>query len=369
MALIYDGTLGLTYPDNSIQNTAATGFGFKNRIINGAMVIDQRNAGATTTPTVDAYTIDRWQSAIGGASGWITFQQNSGNAPTTQGFTQCLKMLSTGANTPASGTISVLQQRIEGYNIADFALGTASPKTFTFSCWAYASVAGTYSVVFANNDITRAYGSTYTLTANTWTYVTATIPGDTSGTWQTGTSIGMRVIFSLGTGSSNSISAGSWQTVSGNAYNVTGTTQLSATNGATLYITGVQLEKGSTATSFDYRPYGYELLLSQRYAYVFSGTTAGDRIGSGFIFSATGAIITLPLPVTMRVAPVISGTPSPITLNDSLQAYNTTSVTLNSSSVSFAALSAVSTGMNVGRGCQVYFTNTQANTLILSAEL
>jgi hypothetical protein len=193
------------------------------------------------------------------------------------------------------------------------------------------------------------------------------VPGPTSGTFNTTNAGGIIIDFSFTTGVAQQGTPGVWQ--SGYKQGAVGQVQIMSTNGATFYITGFQFEKGSTATSFDYRPYGYELFLSQRYAYVFSGTTAGDRIGSGFIFFSSGAIITLPLPVIMRAAPVISGTPSPITLNDSLQAYATSSVTLNSSSVSFAALAAVSSGMNVGRGCQAYFTNTQANTLILSAEL
>jgi hypothetical protein len=344
------GTVVADQIQTSVSNTslgAGNATSFKNRLINGNMAIDQRFAGAATTPTTDQYTIDRWQAASGTAGTWITFQQNSGNAPTTQGFTQCLKMLSTGANTPASGSIYVLQQKIEGNNIYDFALGTASAKTFTFSCWMYVSVAGTYGVVFTNNNITRAYGSTYTLTANTWTYVTATVAGDTTGTWDTGTNTGMRVIFSLGTGSGNSISSGSWQTVSGNAYNVTGTTQLSATNGATMYITGAQVEVGSFATGFDYRSYGTELALCQRYYYKVSGNSSNQStlmmIG-GVETSSNFGVGGITFPSPMRATPTMSfnnmgaycasnsgGTPS-LTTNRSSQNIGSAYITVTGSS-------------------------------------
>jgi len=273
---------------------------FRNKIINGAMVIDQRNAGGSVTPSGDQYTVDRWQIAIGSSGAWVSVQQNSGNAPVNQGFAQCLKLTSTGANTPSSGSIHVLQQRIEGNNIADLCFGTANAKTITLSFWVNQSVTGTYGGVVTNNGITRAYGFTYTInSANTWEYKTATIPGDTTGTWVIDNGIGMRVIFNTGSGSGQCITAGSWQTGTGGIYGVSGVQTLSSTSGATMYLTGVQLEAGTVPTSFELRSYSKELLMCQRY-YELTG------FGNIAIFeSGSTYVMNLVYKVTKRAQPSI----------------------------------------------------------------
>ena len=131
----------------------------------------------------------------------------------------------------------------------------------------------------------------------------------------------------------------------------------------------VQQELGTVATPFEFRPFSVELALCQRYCYAITGPTGGDRIGSAFIFSATGGIITIPLPVQMRIAPSLVGTPSSITLNDSIAAYTqSTAVTINGSGKQFVSLAFTSSGMTAGRGAQAYFSSTADNRIILSAE-
>ena len=236
---------------------------YRNRIINGAMVIDQRNAGASVTPVDDGFVVDRFKFNVSQASK-ITAQQNQGSVTPPVGFKNYLGITSSSAYTVGASEKFVVWQGIEGFNVSDLAWGTANAKTITLSFQVYSSLTGTFGGSLANNGFNRAYPFTYTISsANTWTTVSVTIAGDTTGTWTTDNSIGIRVYFSLGTGSTYSGTAGSWANTG--YFSATGATSVVGTNGATFYITGVQLEKGSTATSFDYRPYGTEFMLCQRY--------------------------------------------------------------------------------------------------------
>ena len=260
MTISFSGTSGLTFPDNSTQATAATGFGFKNRIINGAMVIDQRNAGASVAMTGGIYITDRWRSYASVASK-LTAQQSS---TSSTGFVNSLLFTSQSAYTQSATDEFLIEQRIEGLNVSDLAWGTANAASITISFQVRCSVTGTFSGSVSNSSQDRNYPFTFSInSANTFETKSVTIAGDTSGTWLTTNGIGIRVKFNLGTGSTYLQTAGAW--TSSYANGATGSVALVNTNGATFYITGVQLEKGSTATSFDYRPYGTELALCQRY--------------------------------------------------------------------------------------------------------
>jgi hypothetical protein len=279
-------------------------FGFKNRIINGAMVIDQRNAGASVTPTSGAftYTVDRWSGYASQASKY-TVQQNAGSVTRPAGFTNYLGVTSSSAYSVVSGDIFMLTQPIEGFNVADLNWGTSNAQTVTLSFWVRSSLTGTFGGVLQNGSANRSYPFTYTISsANTWEQKSVTIAGDTSGTWLTNNGAGIYLCFGLGVGSAYSGSAGAW---SGSAlYSATGAVSVVGTNGATFYITGVQLEKGSTATSFDVRPYGTELALCQRYYYrVSTGTTSGFLSSSGQWYSSTAGGVITTFPVTMRTRP------------------------------------------------------------------
>jgi hypothetical protein len=239
-------------------------FGFKNRIINGAMVIDQRNAGAEVNPAVNGtYYLDRW-CISSGAAGKLKIKQNAGAVATPSGFINYLGVTSLSAYSVGASEQFGVYQPIEGLNIADLNWGTANAQAITISFVVYSSLTGTFGGSIRNSSADRSYPFTYTISAaNTWETKTVTIAGDTSGTWLKTNGVGMYVYFGLGVGSTLSGTAGSW---AGTNYpSATGATSVVGTNGATFYITGVQLEKGSTATSFDYRPYGTELALCQRY--------------------------------------------------------------------------------------------------------
>ena len=300
MTIAYSGD-NITFPDNSVQNTAATGFGFKNRLINGAMVIDQRNAGASVSASGSTtFFTDRW-SILENTDGTATGQQTT-TAPT--GFSNSLLFTVTSADSSLTTTQqAIIRQPIEGFNTSDFGFGTANAQTVTLSFWVRSSVTGTFSGSLRNSANDRSYPFTYTISAaNTFEQKTVTVAGDTSGTWIGATNgIGLEVIFSLGAGPDRSGTANAW--AAANLVAATGATNLMATNGATFYITGVQLEKGSTATSFDYRPYGTELALCQRY---FQKT---DRI-MGYLINTTSTTrrTYVPRTVTMRATPTESGT-------------------------------------------------------------
>jgi hypothetical protein len=278
----------------------SNGLFFRNRIINGDMRIDQRNAGASITlSTTTQYPVDRFASYKGTSGATVTAQQSS-IAPT--GFVNSIVYTVSTGSAPAAGDINAVWQQIEGTNLADLGFGTANALTVTFSFWVRASVTGTYCVSLANGAGNRFYLATYTVnSANTWEYKTVTIPGDTAGTWLTTTGIGMQVLWDLGYGSNFNGTAGSWG--SSAIRRTSGAVQLVANTGATLYITGVQLETGSVATPFERRPYGTELMLCQRYYYrVYGdGTNPQAYISNGI--STTQSQANTPFPVTLRTRP------------------------------------------------------------------
>mgnify|MGYP007100055126 CR=1 FL=1 len=258
---IADGGTGASTAAGARTNLGLDGFvNMKNRIINGAMMIDQRNAGASVTPVNAEYTLDRWQFSTL-AAGKATIQRST---VTPSGFVNSLLATSTSAYTIGASEFVSFRQFIEGLNISDLAWGTANAKTVTLSFWVRSSLTGTFGGALSNSAADRSYPFSYTISAaNTWEQKSITIAGDTSGTWLTTNGIGIAVRFSLGAGSTYSATAGVW--AAGTFVSATGATSVVGTNGATFYITGVQLEVGSTATSFDYRPYTTELQLCQRY--------------------------------------------------------------------------------------------------------
>jgi hypothetical protein len=283
--------------------------GFRNRIINGDMRIDQRNAGASVTPAnaTVTYTLDRW-FVFEDTDGACSIQQVT-DAPT--GFVNSLKFTTTTADSSLSASQRVfLSQRIEGFNTADLAWGTASAAPVTLSFLVKSSLTGTFGGALQNGAFNRAYPFTYTISAaNTWEQKTVTIAGDTTGTWTTNNTSGIQVAFGLGVGTDNSGTAGSW--AASNLQSATGAVSVIGTLNATWQATSVQLEKGSTATSFDVRPYGTELALCQRYynkSYSID-VTPGTNTGAGAwrSVSAAGAgWVNFDFPVEMRAVPTIT---------------------------------------------------------------
>jgi hypothetical protein len=317
--LTFDGT-NLTAGGINTPNT----FGFKNRIINGNMAIDQRNGGASITPTNTQYSVDRWQSFVSAASKF-TIQQNAGSVTPPVGYVNYLGATSSSAYSVASGDYFTIQQRIEGLNVADLAWGSANAKTITLSAWVYSSLTGTFGGAISNSAQNRSYPFTYTISsANTWTQISVTITGDTTGTWLKDNGNGMFIVFSLGTGTTYSGTAGSWAAT---AYlSATSAVSVVGTSGATFYITGVQVETGTKATSFDFRDYGRELILCQRYYQIITGFMTASGSGS------TGVGAAVYFAPQMRTSPTVS-------LSAALQVTRalTSDFTQSSSNIAIAA--------------------------------
>ena len=269
---------------------ASNDFGLKNRIINGDMRIDQRNAGASVTlDTNTRFIVDRF-FAEDDSSATVTGVQST-TAPA--GFINSMLFTVTTADSSITASENCqIRHWIEGLNVADLGWGTANAQTVTLSFWVRSSVTGTHSGALLNSASNRNYVFSYTInSANTFEYKTITIAGDTSGTWLTTNGRGIGLFWNLGSGSTFLGTAGVWG--SSVLFGATGSVQLFSTLNATFYITGVQLEKGSTATSFDYRPYGTELALCQRYfekSYdmgIVPGTSTDNCIGGQGIAIAT----------------------------------------------------------------------------------
>ena len=300
--------MALTQVDQGLLSSTAQYTGFKNRLINSAMVIDQRNAGASVTVSSDVYTLDRWQAVQSQASKY-TVQQNAASVTPPTGFINYLGATSSAATSLGASDYFFLQQIIEGLNIADLAWGTANASTVTLSFWVRSSLTGTFGGSLANSSGNRSYPYTFSISsANTWEQKSITIAGDTSGTWLTTNGSGIKLRFGLGVGTTYSGTANAW--AGANYFSATGATSVVGTSGATFYITGVQLEKGSTATSFDYRPYGTELALCQRYyynSYPNGGSGTGHTFAGGVIPSALSiAECCVGFPVSMRATPTVT---------------------------------------------------------------
>jgi hypothetical protein len=251
----------LTVNGNNIS--AVNSLGFRNRIINGDMRIDQRNGGASVTPLDGQYTLDRWAGFRSQASKF-SVQVNAGSVTPPAGFTNYAGVVSLSAYSSLSGDYFGFQQSIEGFNSADLGFGTAAAQAVTLSFWVRSSLTGTLGGALRNSGNTRNFCFSYSVAAaNTWEFKTITIPGDTTGTWLTNNNLGIQVWFDLGSGSSLTGATGSWSATQ--IIRPTGSVSLVGTNGATFYITGVQFEAGSVATPFERRDYGRELMMCQRY--------------------------------------------------------------------------------------------------------
>ena len=336
--------------------------GFKNRIINGAMVIDQRNAGASITPTATVYSVDRWQAVVNVASK-ASFDQTT-TAPT--GFTNSMLVTSLSAYSVAAGEIVTYRQQIEGFNIDDLGWGTASAATITVSFWVRSSLTGTFGGSIKNGGSTRSYPFTYTISvADTWEQKSVTIAGDTSGTWPTDNTSGLILSFGLGVGSTTSGTAGAWATANYNS--ATGATSVVGTNGATFYITGVQLEKGSTATSFDYRPYSAELAMCQRYYYKLTATSAFTGFASGYIDASTTGAFIFKHPVTMRSAPTASI--STVRVFTSPTANAATAIANSYFGPDSGYMTVTTSGMTAGQGAGIGANNSTSGYIDFASEL
>jgi hypothetical protein len=346
MAITLDGTNGITTPDlnatgeinaDIISNEAGTGapnfpnglsvnsnplptagpLSNRNKIINGAMVIDQRNAGAAVTPTGSAYLLDRWAASLSQASK-LTFEQST-DAPV--GFKNSLKITVASSFSPAAGDFFNIAQVVEGNNVADLEWGTADALTATVSFYAKVSVAGSYAVTVWSGNGDRNYTTDVALTTS-WAKYSIVVAGLTSGTVDAGTGAALRVAFDFGSGSDFQTTAGSWQTGNYDINTTSSTKFVSQSSGATFYLTGVQLEVGDTATPFEHRPYGQELALCQRY---FQPIT--HYVGTSQ--SATEYLASYRFSTPMRASPTVTLVNNTFGITSNAADFQTTNASIN----------------------------------------
>jgi hypothetical protein len=327
---INDASGGVLAPISSVM---------RNRIINGAMTISQRNGTSSVAVGVGStYVLDRWVNFRDSSGGAYSVQQDAGAVTPPAGFNDYLGITVTATDTFGSaGTQFNLAQFIEGFNTADLDFGKSTAKAITLSFWVQSSLTGTFAGGISNSAGDRSYVFTYTInSANTWEQKSVTIAGDTTGTWLTNNGIGIRTIFSLGTGATNQGTAGVW--AGSYVYNTSAAVKLLSTSGATFYITGVQLEVGTQATSFEYRQYQQELALCQRY-YETMGIGTGGTCRSNTFCSATR------FAVPKRASPTVA------VLNSTLSFSNGsgTAITLTGSTLGGAA------GISANGVCQDIF--------------
>jgi hypothetical protein len=307
---------GLTYP-------TAGPLSNRNKIINGDMRIDQRNAGASVTAVTNTAQLDRWKTFFTG-NGVFTVQQ-SNTVPNNTFSKSVVLTVTTDDSSISSGEDYGYVQFIEGYNIADFAWGSASATDITLSFWVRSSVDGTWVASIYNSDGTRCYPATFSISAaDTWQKISLTIPGDTGGTWNSTNGTGMVVRIDLGSGSNFNGTANSWNTAGGYVgLRIPGSVNWISNSGATFYLTGVQLEAGTVATPFEHRNYGDELARCERYyAKTFNSDVApAQNAGVSGALGASASVTGMPvaavwcLPVRMKSTPSVITTYNPIAAN------------------------------------------------------
>jgi hypothetical protein len=351
----------LTQVSAALLSSEANAQGFRNRIINGDMRIDQRNAGASVGGN-NNYTLDRWQALVS-ASGKYTVQQDAGAVTPPAGFTDYLGVTSSSAYSVSSGDYFTINQRIEGFNCADLNWGSANAQTVTLSFWVRSSLTGTFGGSLRNSASNRSYPFSYAVSsANTWEYKTITIAGDTSGTWLVTNGVGIDLNFSLGAGTAFSGTAGAWN--GNNNFSATGAVSVVGTNGATFYITGVQLEAGTVAEPFERLDYGRQLIQCQRYYERFgTGGVGGSRTSTGFSMN-------FKFQVAKRTSPTVTHLANYSLLIPGVAAFTCTGISAQWSVPTGVQLTVTSSSGASSAGLAVLYGDSEASeNLAASAEL
>lgn len=296
-------------------SSAFGSIGTRNRLVDGDMRVDQANAGAVVAVTAGTFVgPDKWKVTNGPGTATFNMQQLAATPPA--GFVNYMNVTVTAADAaPLAASVYYIVQHVEGTYIPDLGFGTASATNVTLSFWVRSSVTGTYSGAIVNGAANRSFCFTYAIaSAATWQYQTVTMPVDNTGTWSTSTGLGLRLRLDLGSGSTFRQASGSWTAT--NMVGVTGTVQLVVTNGATFDLTGVQLEPGTSASSYELRPFTDILQQCQReYWKTFNLATApvqnaGAGTGELQFNAAVAAVATdhgySSFPTVMRAVPALT---------------------------------------------------------------
>ena len=312
------GSMAFEDRNNYVTKTNPIYQPYRNLIINGDMSIAQRGTSATSVSSSGYHSLDRFRFGFNETDELVATISQDTDVPSGQGFANSMKFeVTTPETTLASDEILQINHRIEGQNTQNLKYGTSSAESLTLSFWVKSSITGTYVITFKNNDPsagTRLNVNTYTInSANTWEKKTITITGDTTANtnFVNTNAKGLELLWSLasggsyqGTSSSGWTSYGASKLFNGQSANVI------TTSGATWYITGVQLEVGTSASDFEFLPVDVNLARCQRYYWNYvNGTDNEIGIGAYQTSSEVNAIIMFPQ--TMRGNPtldIVTGT-------------------------------------------------------------
>jgi hypothetical protein len=268
-AKIVDGTI----VNSDISTTSAITLNklsgnpnFRNIVINGDMQVAQRNTSVASITTDGYYTLDRFNFIPSSMGTWTMSQ--STDVPTGEGFAKSLKLDCTTADaSPSAGDLLVLQQKLEGQNLQYLKKGTANALSLTASFWVKSTKTGTFICELADEDNTRSVSGTYTvITTNTWEKKTITFPADATGAFGNDSGPSLQLNFWLGAGTT--YTSGTLQTTWGtltSANRAVGQVNIADSTSNDWYVTGVQLEAGTSATDFEFMPFDIDLVRCQRY--------------------------------------------------------------------------------------------------------
>ena len=298
--------------------------GRRNKVINGAMQFSQRTtseSGLSSSNTVRV--LDRFQVRINSTGTW-TVSQSSESPP---GFAYSMRWQCTTADANLGASdFMYMAHRFEGQDVQDLAKGTGSAKPVTVSFWVRSTVTGSYSFRLVDNQNNRQIGQNYTVyQADTWEYKTMTFAGDTTGALTNDNSNRFSMMWWLAVGSTRTSGAipTSWETLTTADEGAGQTANIASSTSNNFYITGIQLEVGRNATEFEYRSYGEELALCQRYCQLIPNNGVSGRIAMGTWSNATTARVLCWLKTTMRATPSVFSVPNRgRMLRESINWYN-----------------------------------------------
>ena len=310
MAITRIGNIASTIPDDSIQNAKFSNIvQSKNIIINGDMSIAQRGTSATGITGSGYYTVDRFQIGSAGSSGGTFTMSQDTDVPTGQGFATSLKMDCTTADASLGSSDALrISQYIEGQNLQYLKKGTANAESTTLSFWVKSNKTGTYISELRDMDNARAISKSYTIdVADTWEKKTLTFAGDTSGAFDNDNSTSLRLANWLyaGTDYTSGTLQTSWGTLTATDRAV-GQVNLADSTSNDFYITGVQLEAGTTASDFEFLPFDVNLERCLRYFYKWVSINIYNNICIGKVQSGKNARGVYQLPTIMRTSPSLA---------------------------------------------------------------
>ena len=348
---------------------------FRNIIINGDMNVSQRGS-STSSITSNTYSLDRFLLSFSGSIGTWTVAQDT-TVPTGQGFAKSTKIDCTTADaSPSSGDRIFYTQRIEGQNLQYLKKGTSSAESLTLSFWVRSNKTGTYIINLYDGDNSRQISKSYTISsADTWEKKELTFAGDTTGAFGNDNAVSLYCNFYLGAGTdyTSGTLATSWESAT-NANAAVGQVNLADSTSNEWYVTGVQLEAGTSASDFEFLPYEINMDRCRRY-YMAFGYTPDDRdyfkqSVVGTYYSTGGFYPCWQFPTVMRAAPTFATSAA-----NAIEVYSggtsRTSVSVGSNTVSrtHISLSVSTSNATAGHGGLADFRSSVPGFITLNAEL